>query len=298
MSANTPIIEVRNLQKHYAEVKAVDGVDFQVNSGICFGLLGPNGAGKTTTIEMMEGISKPTGGEIFYKGQPQGTQFRLEAGIQFQHTALQDFLTVRENLTFFRALYPDGLSMADLVSICRLESFLDRDANKLSGGQRQRMLLSIALVNDPEVVFLDEPTTGLDPQARLNFWELVNSIKARGKTVLLTTHYMEEAYNLCDEIAIMDHGKIIAMGSPDNLLSKHFEDVVIELPEVDLGKAAAHVSHRRLDKVTPSVEIVSKDVNITLQTLMQHGASLANLTVRPRSLEDLFLELTGKELRA
>ena len=298
MSTNTSIIEVRNLQKHYPEVKAVDGVDFKVNSGICFGLLGPNGAGKTTTIEMMEGISKPTGGEILYKGQPQGTQFRAEAGIQFQHTALQDFLTVRENLNFFRALYPEGLGMDELVSICRLENFLDRDANKLSGGQRQRMLLSIALVNDPEVVFLDEPTTGLDPQARLNFWELVNSIKARGKTVLLTTHYMEEAYNLCDEIAIMDHGKVIAMGSPDELLSKHFEDVVIELPEGDLGEAAGQVVHRRLDKVTPSVEIVSKDVNVTLQTLMQHGASLSNLTVRPRSLEDLFLELTGKELRA
>ncbi len=295
---NTPIITVRNLQKHYPEVKAVDGVNFQVNSGICFGLLGPNGAGKTTTIEMMEGISKPTGGEIFYKGRRQGEQFRSEAGIQFQHTALQDFLTVRENLNFFRALYPDGLGMDELVSICRLENFLDRDANKLSGGQRQRMLLSIALVNDPEVVFLDEPTTGLDPQARLNFWDLVNSIKARGKTVLLTTHYMEEAYNLCDEIAIMDHGKVIAIGSPDELLSKHFEDVVIELPESDLGEAAEHVTHRRLEKVTPSVEIVSKDVNVTLQTLMQHGASLSNLSVRPRSLEDLFLELTGKELRA
>ena len=294
----TPILEVRDLKKHYPTVKAVNGIDFAVPQGICFGLLGPNGAGKTTTIEMLEGITKPTSGAIFYKGEPQGARFRQEAGIQFQSTALQEFLTVRENLKYFRSLYPKSLPLDDLVEVCRLQDYLDRDANKLSGGQRQRMLLAIALVNDPDVVFLDEPTTGLDPQARLNFWELVNSIKARRKTVLLTTHYMEEAYNLCDEIAIMDHGKIIAHGSPDALLAKHFQDVIIELPESDFPITAHAIPHRRLDKVTPSIEIVTADVNATLQQLMQCGASLARLQVRPRTLEDLFFSLTGKELRA
>lgn len=247
---------------------------------------------------MMEGIIKPTSGDILYKGEPQGARFRNEAGIQFQSTSLQDFLTVRENLQFFSSLYPAGLPLEELIDICRLREYLDRDASKLSGGQRQRMLLALALVNDPDVVFLDEPTTGLDPQARLNFWELVNSIKARNKTVLLTTHYMEEAYNLCDEIAIMDHGKIIAHGSPDDLLATHFQDVIIELPQRDFPEAAKGIPHRYLDKVTGTVEIITQDVNATLAQLMQHGASLAGLQVRPRTLEDLFLELTGKELRA
>lgn len=293
----TPILEVRKLRKHYPKVKAVDGVDFSVPTGICFGLLGPNGAGKTTTIEMMEGIIRPSSGEILYKGEPMGPRFKNEVGIQFQSTALQDFLTVRENLTFFSQLYPKNMSVDELIEICALESYLDRDARKLSGGQRQRMLLAIALVNDPEIVFLDEPTTGLDPQARLNFWELINRIKGRNKTVLLTTHYMEEAYNLCDQIAIMDHGKIIAQGSPDQLLSEHFQDVIIELPAQDFPEAAEVIPHRRLAKVNPSIEIRTQDVNKTVAELLQAGASLAGLQVRQRTLEDLFLELTGKELR-
>jgi len=154
-------------------------------------------------------------------------------------------------------------------------------------------------VNDPDIVFLDEPTTGLDPQARLNFWDLVNKIKARDKTVLLTTHYMEEAYNLCDEIVIMDHGKIIAQGSPDELLAEHFQDVIIELPQADFNdQAAAQVDHRILEKVQPTVQIITADVNITLAELLDKGVSLSGLQVRPRTLEDLFIELTGKELRA
>lgn len=294
----TPILEVRDLRKHYPKVKAVDGVDFTVPTGICFGLLGPNGAGKTTTIEMMEGIIRPSSGEILYKGEAMGPRFKNEVGIQFQSTALQDFLTVRENLKFFSKLYPKNRSVDELIEICALESYLDRDARKLSGGQRQRMLLAIALVNDPEIVFLDEPTTGLDPQARLNFWELINRIKAQNKTVLLTTHYMEEAYNLCDHIAIMDHGKIIAQGSPDQLLSEHFKDVIIELPEQDFPQAAEFIPHRRLAKVNPSIEISTQDVNKTISELLQAGASLTGLQVRQRTLEDLFLELTGKELRS
>lgn len=292
-----PILEVRHLHKHYPKVKAVDGIDFSVPTGICFGLLGPNGAGKTTTIEMMEGIIRPSSGETLYKGEPMGPRFKNEVGIQFQSTALQDFLTVRENLTFFSQLYPKNMSVDELIEICSLQSYLDRDARKLSGGQRQRMLLAIALVNDPEIVFLDEPTTGLDPQARLNFWELINRIKSRNKTVLLTTHYMEEAYKLCEQIAIMDHGKIIAQGSPNQLLAEHFQDVIIELPAADFPATAQAMPHRRLEKVTPMIEISTRDVNATLAELLQAGASLAGLQVRPRSLEDLFLELTGKGLR-
>ncbi|MCB1621480.1 MAG: ABC transporter ATP-binding protein [Thiothrix sp.] len=298
LDAVPPILEVRDLKKHYPSVKAVDGVSFSVRTGSCFGLLGPNGAGKTTTIEMMEGILAPSAGAILYKGEPQGLRFRAEAGIQFQSTALQDFLTVREQLRLFQHLYPHGLPLAEIVETCRLESYLDRDASKLSGGQRQRMLLGIALINDPDVVFLDEPTTGLDPQARLNFWELVNRIKARNKTILLTTHYMEEAYNLCDEIAIMDHGRIIAHGAPAALLAHHFQDVVIELPWADFAPVAAQVAHRKLDKVQPVAEIVTRDVNAALDELLQLGVSLRGLQVRSRTLEDLFLELTGKALRA
>ncbi|MEZ5536026.1 MAG: ABC transporter ATP-binding protein [Thiolinea sp.] len=295
------IIEVCQLHKQYPGVKAVDGVSFAVRPGICFGLLGPNGAGKTTTIEMMEGITPLSSGSIFYKGEVQGERFRNEAGIQFQSTALQEFLTVKEQLQFFRSLYPDGLALDDLVEICSLGSYLSRDARKLSGGQRQRLLLAIALVNDPDLVFLDEPTTGLDPQARLNFWELVNRIKARNKTVVLTTHYMEEAYNLCDEIVIMDHGKIIAEGSPDDLLSRHFQDVIIELPLADFPQSTADASgdfqYRILEKVSPVVEITTRDVNRTIAKLIEQGASLTHLKVRSRTLEDLFIELTGRELR-
>ncbi|MEZ5477296.1 MAG: ABC transporter ATP-binding protein [Thiolinea sp.] len=295
---SSAIIEVQALQKHYPGVKAVDGVSFAVPAGVCFGLLGPNGAGKTTTIEMMEGITRPTAGQILYKGEAQGARFRNEVGIQFQSTALQEFLTVREQLQLFQGFYQHTLPLEELIEVCALEKYLDRDAGKLSGGQRQRLLLAIALINDPQVVFLDEPTTGLDPQARRNFWELVNRIKARHKTVLLTTHYMEEAYYLCDEIAIMDHGQIIAHGSPDQLLAHYFQDVIIELPARDFPEAAQDLPHRLLERVNPVVEIVSADVNQTLAYLLEKGASLAGLQVRPRTLEDLFLELTGRELRA
>ncbi|CAA6810105.1 MAG: ABC transporter, ATP-binding protein [uncultured Thiotrichaceae bacterium] len=293
----TNILEVRQLRKHYPDVKAVNGVDFGIPEGICFGLLGPNGAGKTTTIEMMEGILKPSSGEIFYKGEPQSTLFKQEAGIQFQSTALQDYLTVRENLTLFQSLYTKHLPVDELIDICSLASFLDQDASKLSGGQRQRLLLAIALVNDPEIVFLDEPTTGLDPQARLNFWTLVKRIKARKKTVLLTTHYMEEAYNLCDEIAIMDHGKIIAHGTPDELLAEQFQDVVIELPKAALANNITELPYTIFNKDNGNVEISSKDVNSTLSHMLAQGISLEKVQVRSRTLEDLFIELTGKELR-
>lgn len=289
------ILSVRDLRKHYPNNKAVDGISFDIEEGSCLGLLGPNGAGKSTTVEMLEGLVKPSSGEILYRGKPLSSRYRERIGIQFQNTALQDFLTVRENLQFFRSLYKHGVSIDALIDACHLEEFLDRDHRKLSGGQRQRMLLAIALVNDPDLVFLDEPTTGLDPQARRNFWDLVLQIKQRGKTVVLTTHYMEEAYLLCDDIAIMDHGRILARGSPQQLLADHFNDSVLELPIAAFDGYSVELP---LVRKPDRVEISSSDVNSSVQQLIAAGLSLAQLKIRPRTLEDLFLKLTGTELRA
>ena len=291
-----PILEVRDLIKRYPNVNAVDGVSFSVPEGICFGLLGPIGAGKTTTIEVMEGILTPTAGEVLYRGEILGQRFREEAGILFQKTALQDFLTVRQTLTMFRGLYDRGLDVEEVIRLCALEKLAGRDNRKLSGGQQQRLLLAIALVNDPAILFLDEPTTGLDPQARRNFWELIQSIKARNKTIILTTHYMDEAELLCDDIAIMDGGRIIARGGPRQLLQEHFEEVLLELPRQDFPDAARHLSFKIIDS-SDSVEIATQDLENTLRTLLDARVPLKNLRIRPPNLEDLFLELTGKELR-
>jgi ABC-2 type transport system ATP-binding protein len=291
-----PILEVRNLIKRYPTVNAVDGVSFSVPEGICFGLLGPNGAGKTTTIEVMEGILTATSGEILYRGELQGSRFREEAGILFQKTSLQDFLTVRQTLAMFRSLYDRGLDVEEVIRLCALEKLAGRDNRKLSGGQQQRLLLAIALVNDPAILFLDEPTTGLDPQARRNFWELIQSIKARNKTIILTTHYMDEAELLCDDIAIMDGGHIIAQGGPRELLQQHFEEVLLDLPRLDFPEAARQLPLKIIES-SDRVEIATQDVETTLRTLLDAHVPLKNLRIRPPNLEDLFLELTGKELR-
>jgi ABC-2 type transport system ATP-binding protein len=291
-----PILEVRNLTKRYPTVNAVDGISFSVPEGICFGLLGPNGAGKTTTIEMMESILTPTDGEILYRGEPIGPRFREEAGILFQKTALQDFLTVRQTLTLFRGLYDRGLDVEDVIGLCALEKLAARDNRKLSGGQQQRLLLAIALVNDPAILFLDEPTTGLDPQARRNFWELIQSIKARNKTIILTTHYMDEAELLCDDIAIMDGGKIIARGGPRQLLQEHFEEVLLDLPRGDLPQNARQLPLKFIESAD-RIEIATQDLESTLRVLMDAQVPLKHLRIRPPNLEDLFLDLTGKELR-
>ncbi len=292
----SPLVQIHQLSRDYGQVQAVKGISFSIRQGICFGLLGPNGAGKTTTVEMLEGISKPTAGEILYKGQPLGREFRNQAGIMFQSTALQEFITVRETLALFQEFYPTTRPIEELVEVCALGDFLDRDTRKLSGGQRQRLLLAIALVNQPEILFLDEPTTGLDPQARHNFWDLVKSIKQQNKTIVLTTHYMEEAYMLCDEIAIMDHGKIIAQGAPGDLLSTHFNDVILQLPMTDVPDMSllADCNMHHQDGV---VELRTGNVTETIQFLLDLGLSLEGMQVRARTLEDLFLELTGKALR-
>lgn len=295
-----PLIHVADLTRHFGRgnnlVRAVDGVSFDIARGTCFGLLGPNGAGKTTTIELLEGITPPTSGTILYKGKPLSQDFREQAGIMFQNTAVPDFITTRETLKLFGNLYPTSIPSERLIEACSLSEFLDRDARKLSGGQRQRLLLAIALINDPEIVFLDEPTTGLDPQARRNFWQLIRDIRDQGKTIVLTTHYMDEAYSLCDEICIMDHGKIIAQGTPDALLSSHFNDAVIELPSSDLPEGFSTPSSHVL-RSNGTAELVTNDVNATIRQLIEQDVPLGNMKIRQRTLEDLFIELTGKELR-
>jgi ABC-2 type transport system ATP-binding protein len=290
-------LEARNLVKQYPGVLAVDGVSFAVRQGTCFGLLGPNGAGKTTTVEIIEGVTPATSGEIVYFGQPAGSRFREEAGIQFQNTALQDFLTVRETLEMFQSLYDRKADIDETIEECSLRELEHRDNRKLSGGQRQRLLLAVALVNRPRLVFLDEPTTGLDPQARRNFWDLVDRIRARGTTIVLTTHYMDEAQVLCDEIAIMDTGRIIAEGSPKALLERRYRNVIIELPIEDVRGDLGSIEHRVLD-TQGIIEIPTADVNTSLRQLATQVEGLNRLKIRQPNLEDLFLDLTGHSLRA
>jgi ABC-2 type transport system ATP-binding protein len=274
----------------------VDGIGFHVEPGQCFGLLGPNGAGKTTTLEMLEGIQTPTSGTVLYRGHPLDRVYRESVGIQFQATALQDFQTVRESLTMFASLYRRTADREELIRLCNLAEILDRDTRKLSGGQRQRLLLAIALVNDPDLVFLDEPTTGLDPQSRRNFWGLIETVRRRGKTIVLTTHYMEEAERLCDRVAIVDHGRIIAEGQPARLVREHFPATVIRLPESawPAGAFLPSTAERR----DGTIELFSDDVPPMLAELERVGADLTDLRVATPNLEDLFLKLTGHDLRS
>jgi ABC-2 type transport system ATP-binding protein len=291
------ILQVSELVKRFGSLTAVDGVNFEIREGSCFGLLGPNGAGKTTTIEMMEGIKQPDGGTVRYRGEPLGEEFRNEAGIMFQTTALQEFITVREVMRQFSRFYPHSASIDDLADRYALHEFLDQDTRKLSGGQKQRLLLAMALINQPKILFLDEPTTGLDPQSRRNLWDQVQQVREQGATILLTTHYMEEAYELCDEIAIMDHGRVIAQDAPDALLAAHFDDVVVQLHADDIAR---DIGEREFSAVfrNDSAHIVTSDVNKTIERLLDLDIPLDRLRIRSRDLEDLFLELTGKELRA
>jgi ABC-2 type transport system ATP-binding protein len=290
------ILEVRNLSKRFNQLLAVDGISFAIPAGICFGLLGPNGAGKTTTIEMIEGITEPGGGEILYRGRPRDRTFAQQAGIQFQQTALMDFLTVRETLKLFASFYHHPADIDELVETCHLGEFLDNYATKLSGGQQQRLLLALALINNPEIVFLDEPTTGLDPQARRNFWKLIGNIRGRGKTVVLTTHYMEEAETLCDYLVIVDHGRIIAEGRPRDLLHEHFRGTCILLQRnaLNIDPESLGIEYQLGEE---EVELFTESVEQTIALLIERGASLDSLSVRPPSLEDLFLKLTGHSLR-
>jgi len=290
------LLEIKNLTKIYNTETVVNNISFSIQQGTCFGLLGPNGAGKTTTIEIIEGITDANAGEILYRGKKIDKSFKQESGIQFQSTALQEFLTVRETLNLFKSFYKKTTDLDELIELCALTDYLDRDNQKLSGGQRQRLLLAIALVNDPNIIFLDEPTTGLDPQARRNFWDLVQAIKAQNKTIILTTHYMEEASYLCDELIIMDQGNIIAQGSPRNLLNEHFDDILLQIPKEDFTIDAT-IHKLKTSQNQDFITIHTDNVHQTIMLLDKEKVSLAHLEIRSRNLDDLFIELTGKEIR-
>lgn len=291
------ILEIENIIKDYPRVRAVDDVSLSIEHGICFGLLGPNGAGKTTLLEIIEGIIRPGSGKILYKGQPKKSSFREEVGIQFQNTELPDFLTVKETLRTFRGMYNKKAPFNELIEMCHLQDICDNDNRKISGGQKQRLILAIALANDPELIFLDEPTTGLDPQARRHLWEIVNTVKSRNKTVFLTTHYMEEAQILCDQVAIMDLGKIIALGSPQELLNRENDGGIIILNrKIDTQMLTGFPW--KIEKLQDVIEIHTKKINESIQELINRGIDLSGITVRSANLEDLFLKLTGKNLRS
>lgn len=291
------ILSIENLTKRYGEVVAVDGVSFGIPEGACFGLLGPNGAGKTTTIEIMEGILAPSSGRVIFKGKPIDRDFKTKVGIQFQSTALPEFITVRETLELFSAFYSAPRPMAEVIRLCSLDDILDRDNRRLSGGQRQRMLLALAIIPRPELIFLDEPTTGLDPQARRNFWDLIAGVKAEGATVVLTTHYMDEARLLCDRIAIMDHGKILEIDSPEALLDKHFSGALVSMPyDSCCEEALAGIAGVKVQDGT--LELQTDDIDGSLKALLGAKVSLDGLSIHKPNLEDLFIKLTGGSLRS
>src|ERR687895_1653732 len=249
-------LQVRNLRKTYQDVVAVDGLDLEISAGECFGLLGPNGAGKTTTIEICEGLNIPDAGDVLVLGRRWGQDdraLRELLGISLQETQFSEKLTVGETIQLFRSFYREGAAPADVIAMVQLQEKSSARVGQLSGGQKQRLALACALVGDPELLFLDEPTTGLDPQSRLQAWDIVEGLKARGRTVLLTTHYMEEAARLCDRVAIVDHGKVIALGTPRDLIASLGAEHVIEF-------AVDEAASGRLDdaglRALPSVEDV------------------------------------------
>jgi ABC-2 type transport system ATP-binding protein len=297
----------RSLRKSYGEVRAVDGLDLEISAGECFGLLGPNGAGKTTTIEILEGLTVPDAGEVAVLGRRWGShdrELRARLGISLQETRFSEKLTVLETLDLFSTLYPRGRAPEALLSDLSLEEKRDARVGKLSGGQRQRLAVACALAGDPEILFLDEPTTGLDPQSRHQLWEKIEAFRAAGRTVLLTTHYMEEAERLCDRVAIVDHGKIIAEGRPADLVAGLHAPHIVEfasepaLSEEDL-RAIPGVRdfRRRDDRWFVSVAALVDAVPALLSRLERQGARLLSLSTHRATLEDVFIALTGRELR-
>lgn len=290
------LLSVRNLKKKYGNSVAVEDISFAVGKGTCYGLLGPNGAGKTTTMEVVEDIIPATSGTILYKGKARDLHFREETGIQFQHTSLLNFLSVKETLQCYQKLFKHPEKIDTLIERCNLSPILNKRNNQLSGGQQQRLMLALALINRPALIFLDEPSTGLDPQSRRYLWDIVEDIKDDGKTIVMTTHSMEEAEFLCDTIAIVDQGSIIAEGSPAELIAKHCKTNTITLPlsviENKLPTLAEDFSlHGN------SIVIRSLNVERTLRTLMAADIDLKEMVVDSPDLEDVFLYLTGRTLR-
>jgi ABC-2 type transport system ATP-binding protein len=302
-----PAIEVSELRKVYNNVPAVDSITFDVQDGEVFGLLGPNGAGKTTTVECIEGLRVPDGGTISllgYTHQGNANGIKEQIGIQLQTTGLYPLHTVYELLKLFGSFYKRALPPDDLIRLVSLEDKRNTKSKDLSGGQRQRLSLALALVNDPNLIFLDEPTTGLDPQSRRQMWTIVKDLQRRGKTIILTTHYMEEAQTLCDRVAVMDYGKIIALDSPQALIATHFETTAVEFEdknsaEMDLLEGLPAVKQAKRDGGL--VTLYSLDTPRTMEGLLDAARAghlhFDDLRVRSATLEDVFLKLTGRRIR-
>jgi ABC-2 type transport system ATP-binding protein len=304
-----PALQVRNLRKSYKDVTAVAGLDLEVHPGECFGLLGPNGAGKTTTIEICEGLTQPDSGEVEVLGlrwSADAGRLRQRLGIQLQDTQLSEKLTVRETVRLFRSFFHQGPEVSKVIALVQLDEKQHARVGALSGGQKQRLALACALVGDPDLLFLDEPTTGLDPQARRQLWDLIDEFKVAGKTIILTTHYMDEAQRLCDRVAIMDHGRIIALGTPRELIAsigvQHVVEFAGTMPgELDLSTV------RRIDgvrdvrsengQVRLQVTELHRAVPALLEELGRQGIALTELRTHSASLEDVFVALTGRHLR-
>jgi ABC-2 type transport system ATP-binding protein len=306
-------IHCRDLHKRYPArpqpVDAVKGLDLEVPAGECFGLLGPNGAGKTTTIEILEGLLEPTSGDVEILGRHWGNHdddLRQRLGISLQETRLSEKLTVLETATLFRSFYARGLDPQTAIAEVSLTEKANAYVGKLSGGQRQRLAVALALVGDPELIFLDEPTTGLDPQSRRQLWDILRRFKSQGRTVLLTTHYMDEAERLCDRVAVVDHGRVIALGSPAELIAQlggeHLIEVLLAegetIDESSLASLPAVVRVWREDEaVVLAVAAPHLALPPLLAALEQQQRHLARLTTRHASLEDVFVTLTGRHLR-
>jgi ABC-2 type transport system ATP-binding protein len=299
-------IEVERLVKRFGDLVAVDGIDLRVPAGTCLGLLGPNGAGKTTTVEILEGLQRPTSGRVRVLGRSWDDDpdaLRARIGGTLQETRFHEKLTVEETLTLFRSFYPRGLAVETALAQVALEEKRGARVGTLSGGQKQRLALAVGLVGDPELLFLDEPTTGLDPASRRGLWTIIEGLKGRGRTVVLTTHYMEEAAVLCDDIVIVDHGKVVARGTPAALVQSLGGEQLVEfvarpeLPPRALESVPGFSGRReRGETVSLSVQALHEAVPALLRIADDHGSELVQLSTRAATLDDVFLALTGRSL--
>jgi len=309
VQATGPSLLLRGLRKTYADVVAVDGLDLEVTRGECFGLLGPNGAGKTTTIEICEGLTDPDAGQVELLGltwRNAANELRQRIGIQLQETQFPDKATVEETLRLFRSFFRHGLGVDEVIGLAQLEEKRKSRIGGLSGGQKQRLAMACALVGDPELLFLDEPTTGLDPQARRHLWDLVDDLKKAGRTIILTTHYMDEAERLCDRVAIMDHGKIIALGTPQQLIASVGGEHIVEFAlsadaTLDTAPVLAipGIQSHRVDAGLHqfSVSELHLAVPRIFTAITSQGLHLSEFRTHSASLEDVFVGLTGRNLR-